>query len=94
MRYVISHFNYNDDVKILVSSAPATFPKLPLDYHTPMMVPLPFLPNQLAKIALQHGQPPDCKNPLIENSTENTIGLVQLYSAHMDITVVIPVTAI
>ena len=62
------------DVRKLVSNAPATFPKLPHDCQNPIMVPRPRFPNQLAKIAFEHGQPTDYTRPLIANrNAKNTI---------------------
>jgi hypothetical protein len=74
--------------------APATFPKLPHDYQKPMIVPLPRLPNQLAKMALVHGQPTDYTIPLIEKRKAKNITLVQLLIPQIAIINVIAATHI
>ena len=81
-------------MRTLVNNAPATLPKLPQDCQNPIIVPLPFLPNQFANIELQHGHPSDYTNPFIANSAEKKIGLVQFFSPQYEMTDVITVTAI
>ncbi len=62
----------NVEVKKLVIKAPTTFPAFPLEHQNPTTAPLPLLPNQLANIVEQAGQPKDCINPLIEKSKQKS----------------------
>ncbi len=92
IKYVISHLSPTVDVRKLVISAPATFPKLPQDYQKPIIVPRPFLPNQLANIRLQAGHPTDWQIPFTAKRKEKKKGFIQLAFPQIAIVVVIPVT--